>query len=1140
MKKILLFVVSLWMTVALSAQDYFGRQMYVIQNGCVTFSAPVEKVDTIKFVVEDDMTSYGHEYVDLGLSVMWATCNVGASTPEEYGDYFAWGETKTKTHYDWSTYKWCNGSSTLLTKYCEDSSYGTVDSKIALDKIDDAATVYWGGDWRMPTTEEFEELTMNCTFLWTTQNGVNGCKVTSNINGNSIFLPAAGMYIGSKYHPGETGDYWQSTLHPTISTYIYTLGFTPEKTYVAAGTRCYGRPIRAVYVSKLLPTMTTAIATQITENSAVTGGNVTNDGNATVTERGVVYSTSNNPTTADGVVANGTGMGAYVCNLTGLQENTTYYARAYAINEKGTNYGEEISFTTKLILLPTLTTTAVSQIIENTAVAGGNVTSDGNATVTDRGVVYSTSQNPTVSNDKVSCGSGTGAFTCALTGLQYNTTYYVRAYATNKKGTAYGEEMVFTTDKQILLPTVTTTNAMQITETSAIAGGDVTSDGNADVTERGVVYSISSNPTTSSSKIICGSGTGAYSCTLTGLKKNTTYYVRAYAINSKGTSYGSQVSFATQAYEYVDLGLSVRWATCNVGASTPEEYGDYFAWGETQPKTAYDWTTYIWCNGSYNRLTKYNDNSDFGTVDGKTTLDKEDDAAAVNWGENWRMPTYEELDELQTNCTWTFSTQNGVLGAKVTSNINGNTIFIPLSGWYEGGELINGGSRALLWSNAIDFVTPYGVSALGFGGAEGYGGFLTISVQGRSHGRTVRAVYAGVASPSVNTADVTQITTNSAVVGGEVTNDGNATVTDRGVVYSTSQNPTVSNYKVSCGSGTGAYSCTLTGLQPNTTYYARAYAINNEGTSYGLQVTFTTDKQISLPTVTTTTATQITESTAVMGGNVTSDGNATVTERGVVYSTYSNPTTSNSKIICGSGTGAYSCTLTGLQPNTTYYARAYAINSKGTSYGSQVTFKTGTSSNTENGYEYIDLGLSVKWATMNVGASIPEGYGNYFSWGEVSQKSEYTWATYYYCNGSYTNLTKYNTDSDYGFVDNKTVLELSNDVAYREWGGNWRMPTAAEVEELLLQCTWERTTQNGVNGCKVTSNINGNSIFLPAAGNRYQSSSNKQGIVGYYWSSSLDTETPYNAHFLSFNNEMEVNISQIPRTYGFAIRPVCQ
>ena len=197
--------------------------------------------------------------------------------------------------------------------------------------------------------------------------------------------------------------------------------------------------------------------------------------------------------------------------------------------------------------------------------------------------------------------------------------------------------------------------------------------------------------------------------------------------------------------------------------------------------------------------------------------------------------------------------------------------------------------------------------------------------------------------------------------------------------------------------------------------------------------------------------------------------------------------------------------------------------------------------NTGN-HEYVDLGLSVKWATCNVGATKPEEYGDYFAWGETTTKSTYNWSTYKYCNGSYNNLTKYCTDSYYGTVDNKTQLELSDDAARANWGGSWRMPTDAEMTELREQCTWTWTTQNGVYGYKVTSKKSGytnKSIFLPAAGYRYDSSLNSAGSGGNYWSSSLNTDNPNYAWYVYFNS------SNVYRYYnnrycGFSVRPVCQ
>lgn len=157
-------------------------------------------------------------------------------------------------------------------------------------------------------------------------------------------------------------------------------------------------------------------------------------------------------------------------------------------------------------------------------------------------------------------------------------------------------------------------------------------------------------------------------------------------------------------HEWVDLGLpsGTLWATCNVGADTPEEYGDYFAWGETEPKEVYDWSTYKWTNQGVYSLTKYCTNSTFGYngfVDNKTELDPEDDAAYVNWGENWRMPTYVQLDELNTECTWTWTTQNGVYGRLVTGP-NGNTIFLPASGLKK--NTLNAvGSYGIYWTRTL-------------------------------------------------------------------------------------------------------------------------------------------------------------------------------------------------------------------------------------------------------------------------------------------------------------------------------------------------------------------------------------------------------------------------------------------------------
>ena len=178
---------------------------------------------------EPDPDPEGHEWVDLGLpsGTKWATCNVGASKPEEYGDYFAWGETITKSTYDWSTYKWCNGSSKTMTKYCTLSNYGYngfTDNLTELQPADDAATANWGSGWQMPSLAQIKELynSSYTTTEWTQVNGVNGRKVTSKSNGNSIFLPAAGFRNGMSIdYAGSYGHYWSRLLNTSYPDITY-------------------------------------------------------------------------------------------------------------------------------------------------------------------------------------------------------------------------------------------------------------------------------------------------------------------------------------------------------------------------------------------------------------------------------------------------------------------------------------------------------------------------------------------------------------------------------------------------------------------------------------------------------------------------------------------------------------------------------------------------------------------------------------------------------------------------------------------------------------------------------------------------------------------------------------------------------
>lgn len=292
------------------------------------------------------------------------------------------------------------------------------------------------------------------------------------------------------------------------------------------------------------PTVTTASVTGIMTTGAACGGNVTGDGGANVTARGVCWSTIANPTTADSITSDGTGTGAFASTIAGLTPGQTYHVRAYATNSEGTSYGNDVEFTA-VADPPTVTTTAVSNIMSDSAESGGNVTADGGAAVTARGVCWNTTGTPTTADDKTSDGTGTGAFASAITGLAPGTTYYVRAYATNSGGTGYGGEETFTTDA--VLPTVTTAVVSDITPTGATSGGEVTDDGGAAITARGICWSTTADPTIADGVTSDGTGTGAFVSAMTGLTPGQTYHVRAYATNSVGTSYGADVEFTAGA-----------------------------------------------------------------------------------------------------------------------------------------------------------------------------------------------------------------------------------------------------------------------------------------------------------------------------------------------------------------------------------------------------------------------------------------------------------------------------------------------------------------------------------------------------------------------------------------------------------------
>ena len=532
------------------------------------------------------------------------------------------------------------------------------------------------------------------------------------------------------------------------------------------------------------------------------------------------------------------------------------------------------------------------------------------------------------------------------------------------------------------------------------------------------------------------------------------YYMNIFPKNGQKIRYVvadlDSINFSDQSesiddYEYVDLGLSVNWATHNVGAERyVEDYGNYYAWGETKTKSEFSWSTYKYSNNA-GYVTKYCNDSNKGYngfVDYKTTLDPIDDVANMKWGGDWRMPTIAEFNELQRNCEWLWTTQNGINGYKVTSKLTGYTdrsIFLPAAG-VNGDNANPSGSSLAYWTSTLSSEDPSGAQYLYYH----TDGNVAMLYSPRYNGQSVRPV-----KPSEE--------------------------------WKTKETIYVLNKEE------------LTIIFPENNY--SLYITPYKGSEDVSEIIPVSVKWKS-------------ENPSI----------ATVDENGIV-----------------TGISLGTATITASMQD---FSASCIVTVKRKENGS------------ENGYQYIELGLSVKWASLNVGASKPEEYGDYYAWGETETKTDYSWSTYKWCNGSYTTMTKYCNNSSYGnngFTDTKTTLDPDNDVAHVKWGGSWRMPIKAEQDELHNSCTWTwyssgNTEFNGVAGYKVTSNVPGYTdrfIFLPAAGYRSGTGLSGVGSFGSCLSSSLYTGNPSGAWSLDFDSDGVNRYDYGNRGNGFSVRPVC-
>jgi uncharacterized protein (TIGR02145 family) len=463
------------------------------------------------------------------------------------------------------------------------------------------------------------------------------------------------------------------------------------------------------------------------------------------------------------------------------------------------------------VVLASLSTTTISAITSTTASSGGNISNDGGGSITARGVCWSTSQNPTIAlTTKTVDGKGKGSFTSSITGLSPNTVYYVRAYATNSAGTAYGNQQTITSAAADLAA-LSTTNITNITATTAISGGNITSDGSGPITARGVCWSTSPNPTVAlSTKTVNGNGSGTFSSSLTGLQVGNIYHVRAYATNLAGTAYGNEITFSPDNLLNVRLyltgGSRKTWrldpanGANAVTAGTESNPTLYYPGGPLAPcqiNDEYKFTISdsMYCNFNSDALV-YGGPNDYNcnpfSFPGGTTFNFAQIAGPGPGLAQITLP-------------------NGRIGL----NISAGVFFIGVM------DNVQNLYRILEISES-KMVIRIG--------------------DGSGIVQTLKFVSVSPASlATLTTTAVSSITSTTASSGGNITSDGGGAITARGVVWSTNQSPTIAlTTKTNNGTGTGSFTSSITGLSPGTIYYVRAYATNSAGTAYGNQQILTT------------------------------------------------------------------------------------------------------------------------------------------------------------------------------------------------------------------------------------------------------------------------------------------------------------
>lgn len=691
---------------------------------------------------------------------------------------------------------------------------------------------------------------------------------------------------------------------------------------------------------------------KITAFTADIYGRIVFNGGDSIVKGGLCYNISQNPTIADTTdTYSGQNVGSFNIHLSQLIPNTTYYARAYATNKFGTSYGSQLIFKTDSLLLPKTTTNSFILITPTSAQGFANISFDGNDTIVKGGFCYGKSANPTIldKNTGFIC-KGVTSFSVTLAQLDLNSTYYVRAYATNAAGTAYGSQIQFTTPAS--LPILKTDSINYISFDTAVGYGTIIGNINYPKTKIGFCVDTSKNPIKKAYLIQQNnfiydsiSGIGTFTITFSNLSHGTKYYVRTFLATDTATFYGNQIQFVTD---------SNYWSTISIPSIISQEdcSGVYFS----NKDTGYVVTSYgklfKTTNGGKNWILKFQDSIGFFN---SVVFPTQDTGYIVGWhgsanvyrttdaGDNW---VYKSVTIMDLSAVYFFNGHKGI----VKEGNNNTNLYATNDGgdsWTVPCFDIHGSSstKAIAFpSDSIGYVIGYYLMKTRDGGKtwqqlSTYGYYNAIAFTDTATGYITDGCCGG--RPSIL----------KTIDGGNTwvaQNTGTSNISINSIYFVNK------NIGYAVGKG-GLILKTINGgnswkIQYSGTtndLYDMHFPDANTGYIVGANGTILKTVQIAaigndiLPSVITNPVIGITSTTAHLYGNITNDGNNPNVKGGFCYSSSQNPTINDS--ITGkiaNGIGVYSTVISNLLPNTVYYVRAYATNNAGTAYGNQMQFST--------------------------------------------------------------------------------------------------------------------------------------------------------------------------------------------------------